>query len=443
VPQHLLRLSEVVIGDSASGKRRVALYQRKKEDGMKSRTWMWTAAVYLFTALATPVWTAAQDNQSNNKHQKYAAAKRPGPYTGATWEDKQSPARAIDTSINDRHRDVRYRVTEIGVVPGEQYSYLPIGGSINNRGALAGFSFNLIGDFFLTALPFTWDHGILQPLPLVDGWPGAEALGLNDSGLVFGLASNVNEFGDIIQTPVLWRHGSPTNLGFPAGYSFAVPFAINNRGQVVGYAVDFDRGVLNAFVWYQGQITQLPLLPGAVGGVAEALNERGEIGGYVDFGEFPPPGTGEFHSVLWIPKARGYDVLDIGGLDGYFLSVATHINNRGEVVGLSDNAAGDTHAYLWTGGPLQDLGTLPGGGGFSEASCNNQHRQIVGESDRADGNRVISLWQNGTITDLNDLVPAGTPLLHTPGCINERGEITASTLNPDGSRQAFLLTPVH
>ena len=89
---------------------------------MKSRTWIWTVVICLFAALATAsLARAAQDNQSNNKHQKYTAAKRPGPYTGTMWEDKQSPARAIDTSINDRNRDVRYTVTEIGVVPGEQY----------------------------------------------------------------------------------------------------------------------------------------------------------------------------------------------------------------------------------------------------------------------------------------------------------------------------------
>ena len=129
---------------------------------MKSRTWVWTLVVCLFTALAMPVWTGAQDNQSNNKHQKYAADKRPGPSRGTTWADKQSPARAIDTSVNDRSRNVRYTVTEIGVVPGEQYSFLPIGPSVNNRGALAGYSFNLIGDFFLTAVAFTWEHDVLH-----------------------------------------------------------------------------------------------------------------------------------------------------------------------------------------------------------------------------------------------------------------------------------------
>jgi probable HAF family extracellular repeat protein len=395
----------------------------------------------LLATLAVPLWTAAQDNHSNNTRQKNAD-KRPGPYLGTTWEDEHSPTRAVDSSINNRNRNVSYTVTEIGVVPGRQYSYLPTQGSINNSGTLAGFSFN-VGDPPTTDVGFTWEHGLLQPLPLLDGWPGALALGLNDSGLVYGVAINLDDFGDIVETPVVWNRGTPINLGIPAGYSTATALAINHRGQVAGYAVNFDTGALNGFVWYQGTATQLPLPPGAIGALAQAMNDSGEIGGFVDFGDFPPPGTGEFHSVLWIPKAHGYSVLDIGGLDGYFFSGVLHLDNRGDAVGYGDNAVGDIHAYLWTGGPQQDLGTLPGGEGFSEAICNNQKGQIVGESDRADGNRAIFLWQNGTMTDLNDLVPAGTPFLHTPGCINERGQITASTANPDGSRRAFLLTPTH
>ena len=35
---------------------------------MKSRTWMWMIAVYLFAALAMPVWTAAQEQQQQNKN---------------------------------------------------------------------------------------------------------------------------------------------------------------------------------------------------------------------------------------------------------------------------------------------------------------------------------------------------------------------------------------
>ena len=41
---------------------------------MKSRIWMWMIAVYLFAALAMPVWTAAQDSPSQDhkpKHHQY------------------------------------------------------------------------------------------------------------------------------------------------------------------------------------------------------------------------------------------------------------------------------------------------------------------------------------------------------------------------------------
>jgi len=47
------------------------------------------------------------------------------------------------------------------------------------------------------------------------------------------------------------------------------------------------------------------------------------------------------------------------------------------------------------------------------------------------------------MTDLDDLVPLGTPLLTTPGGINDRGEITASASLADGSTISFVLTPIH
>jgi probable HAF family extracellular repeat protein len=278
---------------------------------------------------------------------------------------------------------------------------------------------------------------------LLSGWPGAFAFGLNNNKQVFGAANNVDSAGNIVETPVLWNQGSPIDLGIPAGYSSATANGINDRGQVVGNAFSFDRET--PFVWYKGQMKALPLLPGAVSGAVNGINDRGEIVGSVNFGSSPPPGTGEFHSVLWTPKGQDYLVLDLGGFEGYFVSSAGHINNGGKVVGFSDSAssAGNIHAYLWTGGPLQDLGTLPGGT-FSFTIWNNQRAQIIGGGDRADRNVVDFVWQNGIMTDLNDLVPAGTPLLGGlgPGGINERGAIAETALLPDGSAVAFLLTPV-
>jgi probable HAF family extracellular repeat protein len=407
---------------------------------------MWMAVVSLFAALAMPVWTAAQENQElKDKYQKYSAQQGRSPYTGAVRPPNQNSPHTVDGSINDRNRDVRYTVTAIGVVPGEQSSLLPIAGTVNNSGAVAGYSYNgpFQGsiDFFLTAVAFTWEHDVLQPLPLLSGWPGAFAFGLNNNKLVFGVANNVDSFGNLVQTAVLWNRGSPINLGIPAGYSSSGAIGINDRGQVVGSAS--SAVAFNPFIWYKGQITPLPLLPGVVNGQANRINDNGEIIGFVDYGSSPPAGTGEFHSVLWTPKGDTYLVLDLDGFPGFFFSEGFHINNGGQVVGASDNAAGNLHAYLWTGGPLQDLGTLPGGT-FSAALWNNQRGRILGEGDRADGNYVDFVWQNGIMTDLNDLVPAGTPLLSgNPGGINARGQIAATAFMPDGSTVAFLLTPVH
>ena len=415
---------------------------------MKSRTWMWMTVVYVFVAMAIPVWTAAQDNQELKDKNPYTAQQGRSPYTGAARPGIQNSARAVDGSINDGNRDVRYTVTTIGVVPGKQSSFLPIAGSINNNGALAGYSYNGpfggSNDFFLTAVAFTWEHGVLQPLPLLSGWPGAFAFGLNNNKLVVGNANNVDNLGNIVQTPVVWKQGRPIDLGIPAGYPRATARGMNDRGQVVGNALSYVTNGFAPFIWDKGQITQLPFPPGGVNGVAFRINDRGEIVGYVDFGSSPPPGTGEFHSVLWTPKGKNYLVRDLGGFEGYFESAAYHINNGGQVVGFSDSAAGNIHAYLWTGGPLQDLGILPGGT-ISAANWNNQRGQIIGWGDRSDGNLVDFVWQNGIMTDLNDLVPAGTPLLGGlgPGGINERGEIADTALMPDGSAVAFLLTPVH
>jgi probable HAF family extracellular repeat protein len=418
---------------------------------MKFRTWKWTSVVYLFVALAMPAWVAAQGNQElKDNHQKYTAQQGRSPYTGAALPGTPKSARAVEGRVNDGNRDVRYTVTTIGVVPGMQSSFLPIAGAINNSGALAGYSYNgPFGgsiDFYLTAVAFTWEHGVLQPLPLLSGWPGAFAFGLNNNKMVFGVANNVDNLGNIVHTPVVWDQGSPIDLGIPAGYSTAVARGINDRGQVVGNASTVTFGFA-PFIWYKGQITQLPLLPGGVNGLAYRINDRGQIVGYVDFGSSPPPGTGEYHSVLWTPQGQNYLVLDLGGLEGYFVSLAYHINNGGQVVGYSDSAsaAGNIHGYLWTGGPLQDLGILPGGT-FSQATWANQRGQIIGTGDRSDGNVVDFVWQNGIMTDLNDLVPAGTPLMSGglgAGGINERGEIAETGILPDGSSVALLLTPVH
>jgi probable HAF family extracellular repeat protein len=416
---------------------------------MKSRVLADEIGMTFFVAVAVMLALIAAAAPCDAQHSGRPSTGAPGaPPRG------QSSTGRVSASVDDAERDVRYTVTQVGVLPNEQGSFLPITGSINNSGVVAGYSFNgafaASDNFFLTAVGFIGEHGRLEALPLLSGWPGAEAFGLNDHEQVFGVANkacngcNVGSFGtidpNIVQTPVLWDSGRPINLGALLPNSGAQAFGMNNRGEVVGGSYSFDLNVETPFVWCRGQMKALPLLPDAVGGEADGINDPGQVTGSLDFGSTPPPGTGEFHSVLWTPNEGSYVVVDLGNFGGDS-GTGEHVHNRGQVVGWATDAAGNLHAYLWDGGPLQDLGLLPGGT-FSAANGINQRGQIVGTADRADGNQVTFLWEDGLMTDLNDLVPVGTPLLTYPGGINDHGEIAASAFLADGSVIGFVLTPI-
>lgn len=79
--------------------------------------------------------------------------------------------------------------------------------------------------------------------------------------------------------------------------------------------------------------------------------------------------------VLWA-AARGRE--DLGTLGGAN-SAGVGIGQSGEVVGISETAAGPTEAFLWTPTRgMRSLGTLDGS--FSLAFSVNTHRRVVGVS---------------------------------------------------------------
>jgi len=105
---------------------------------------------------------------------------------------------------------------------------------------------------------------------------------------------------------------------------------------------------------------------------------------------------------------------------------------------------GDTthHAFLWTKDTgNQDLGTLPGIPG-SLANGSNNKGQVVGFSDDLNRNTVALLWQEGAMTDLNTLIPSNSHLFMLEALsINDRGQIAGFGKPTDGEHRGFLLTP--
>jgi probable HAF family extracellular repeat protein len=147
-----------------------------------------------------------------------------------------------------------------------------------------------------------------------------------------------------------------------------------------------------------------------------------------------------------------YKFVDLGTFGGPSSTVNGEpdqhvINNAGTVVGGADTSIPTpepgcfnpvllpdcfiSHAFVWNGESLKDLGTLPGGN-FSFAAAINQRGQIAGVSetsliDPASGNSEFHavLWDKGKILDLGTL--GGTASF--AATLNDRGQVTGAALN--------------
>jgi len=113
-------------------------------------------------------------------------------------------------------------------------------------------------------------------------------------------------------------------------------------------------------------------------------------------------------------ERRAYTIVDLGGLSNTKFAHVTHINDSGQVVGISAN-----HAFLWENGVMIDLGTL--GGDFSLANAVNDLGQVVGESKTVGGEIHAFQWDRGTMSDLG--TSGETSSAHG---INNQGEIVGA-----------------
>jgi probable HAF family extracellular repeat protein len=112
-----------------------------------------------------------------------------------------------------------------------------------------------------------------------------------------------------------------------------------------------------------------------------------------------------------------YVIKNLGTLGGNS-SDARGINDRGEIVGVSRNAAGQERAFLYVNGAMRDLGTL--GGQASIALAINGRGQIVGGAHNVEGIYQATDFSWSGPDSNRGLSPAGAVDAFAT-CVNTRG----------------------
>jgi probable HAF family extracellular repeat protein len=256
-----------------------------------------------------------------------------------------------------------------------------------------------------------------------------------------------------------------TDLGTLGG-TYSYDFGINNAGRVAGgSATPTQTGGLSqtAFLWYGGHMTDLGTL-GGPNSSAGGPNANGEAAIVSETSKTDPNGEDfcEFGTHLQCLGAiwKNGALTALPTLAGGNNANAFGLNNRGQVIGFSENGIHDStclsggtpfqvirfEAVLWEpNGEIRELPPLKGDTvGFAFGI--NDDGQVVGSSGLCSNTSIppnpsaphAVLWEkDGSATNLGNLGGAGA----VADSINNRGEVVgASNSSKDGTVHAFLWT---
>ena len=352
----------------------------------------------------------------------------------------------------------RYAVIDLGTLPGGNFSQ-PF--FVNDNGAVSGSS-NLSNN---TQHAVLWYQGRITDLGTLGG-PNSIAFSVNALGLAGGEAElstsdpNGEDFcgfgTHLICLPVLWESGGAKPLPMLGGNNGAVQ-RINRFGVAAGFAENSTEDPacpppqklqFKPVAWEHGTVIELPTENGDPDGIALGINDYGQVvGGSGICSTFNPNlliNLQSVHALLW-QNGQLVNLGNLGGKTGQAQgNLAFAINNRGQVVGISD-LLGDTtfHGFLWTAATrMQDLGTLPGDVASAAIGINDAG-VVVGLPIDASGNSRAAVWHNGVPTDLNTLVQPDSPLYLLTSCsINSRGEITGLGATSTGEVHTYRAVPI-
>ena len=258
--------------------------------------------------------------------------------------------------INDSGQVVGENTTSDGA---SEYAFLYDNGTVTNLGTLGGTvssansinsSGQIVGTSYTTGNAgeeaFLYENGTMTGLGTLTGYTSSSsAVGINNSGQIAVNASNstgrMNAFID--------TNGTKTNLGTLGGtgtQAVTEASAINNSGQVVGVSYT-SSGIESAFLYSNGTMTNLNTL-GAMASWAYGINNSGEVVGSLTLND-----SGPGPDAFLYTSATGMENLNTiyasllvsnhGGEAGFYdLSIATGVNDEGQITGVGDYWNGST-----------------------------------------------------------------------------------------------------
>lgn len=343
----------------------------------------------------------------------------------------------------------RYTVTDLGVLPGYTTSSA---GAINSRGEVAG---SISGT---SSRAVIFRDGKLTDLGVLPGGSDSEARGMNSAGDVTGVATLPAG-----KRAFVYSGGRMRDLGTPPGYTDSTGVGVSDRVEVVVSATSSAaRPGLpggHAFLYSGGRMTDIVMPPGCAESRVGGISAAGQVVGTCRVLSALRRQTRPF---LYDSRTQAMTILSVPA--PYIRGWAYQANVSGQVIGDASLPGGRSHAALWRGNRMTDLGAPPGYP-ISIGESLNSRGEAVGNcffdadsfqgflSMHAGGDNALRryldrssehafVYSGGKMQDLNDLIPRDADwILEEAHGINDRGQIVGKGLH-GGRERAFLLTPL-